>query len=146
MLPPCISYPAELTDWAARDLTPAQLEYAALDAAVTPKLMEKVLESVHAFVSVDHLLEEESIEDGQPERNNKSSATPKLHGPVIRRWEGDNALVEEIVSYRFLILPGSVDGSTIREFQAKQIVGPSWISTKTWTATESLPTKHAFSS
>ena len=49
---------AELTDWGKRELAPEQLEYAALDAAVTPKLLEKVLESVDARISIDHLLKE----------------------------------------------------------------------------------------
>ncbi len=127
-----------MTDWAARELTPAQLEYAALDAAVTPKLMEKVLESVEGYISVDRLLQQESIEDGHSQQSDET----KLHGPVICRWDGDDALVKEIVSYRFLSLPESSDGSTIGEFQAKQIVGPSWIATSMWTAIENPPAPH----
>ena len=53
----------ELTDWALRDLTPEQLEYAALDAAVTPKLMEKVLESIEADISIDQLVQQEPPDD-----------------------------------------------------------------------------------
>eukprot|EP00537_Pseudo-nitzschia_pungens_P001816 CAMPEP_0172373584 /NCGR_PEP_ID=MMETSP1060-20121228/52355_1 /TAXON_ID=37318 /ORGANISM="Pseudo-nitzschia pungens, Strain cf. cingulata" /LENGTH=87 /DNA_ID=CAMNT_0013099967 /DNA_START=23 /DNA_END=283 /DNA_ORIENTATION=- len=43
----------QLTDWAVRDLTSEQLEYAALDAAVPAALLEKVLESIDAHVSMD---------------------------------------------------------------------------------------------
>lgn len=104
--------------------------------------MEKVLESVEGYISVDHLLQQEPIDDGQSQQSDEI----KLHGPVIRRWDGDDALVKEIVSYRFLSLPESADGSTIGEFQAKQIVGPSWIATSMWTAIENPPVPHVVAS
>lgn len=123
----------QLTDWAERDLTPEQVEYAALDAAVTPKLLEKVLESIEARVSMDHLLTKEAVE-----RERTSDKAP-VDGPVIQRWDGDDALVKEIVSLRFLVLPESTDETTIVELQAKQIVGSSWIVSSMWTAVEDPP-------
>ena len=131
----------ELTDWAVRDLTQEQLEYAALDAAVTPKLMLKVLESVEAHISSNHLLPYES-EEGQNYEQNERSANGQLHGPVIRRWDGDDALMKEIVSYRFLSLPESADEKTIGELQAKKIVGSSWIASSVWTADQNPPTPY----
>lgn len=131
-----------------RDLTPEQLEYAALDAAVTPKLMEKVMESVDARISMDHLLQEESsaAEEEEQQQQNDPSDTAPLHGPVIQRWDSDDALVKEIVSYRFLLLPESIDEATIGELQAKQIVGPSWIASAVWTAVENPPAPYVFPS
>ena len=134
-----------------RDLTPEQLEYAALDAAVTPKLMEKVMESVDARISMDHLLQEESSaaneEEQQQQRQQHQNGpidTIPLHGPVIQRWDSDDALLKEIVSYRFLLLPESIDEATIGELQAKQIVGPSWIASAVWTAVENPPAPYVF--
>ena len=119
----------QLTDWGKRDLAPEQLEYAALDAAVTPKLLEKVLESVEAHISIDHLLLEQESD---------------IHGPIIRRHDGDEAMVKEIVSCRFLCLPETSDEATIYQLKAKQIVGPSWIATSTWTTTQEPPVPRVF--
>jgi hypothetical protein len=138
-----------MTDWAVRDLTPEQLEYAALDAAVTPKLMEKVLESVEARISMDHLLQQESVEEQQQQQQQQQkdpSDKAPLHGPVIQRWDSDDALVKEIISYRFLLLPESIDETTIGELQAKQIVGPSWIASSVWTAVENPPAPYVLPS
>ena len=126
-----------MTDWSVRDLTPEQLEYAALDAAVTPKLIEKVLESIKGSISLDHLLEQETAE--QQQKQDDTSVKASLHGPVIRRWDGDDALVKEIVSWRFLLFPEKTDERTIGEMQAKQIIGPSWIASSVWTAVQDPP-------
>jgi len=127
----------QMTDWSVRDLTPEQLEYAALDAAVTPKLIEKVLESIKGSISLDHLLEQETAE--QQQKQDDTSVKASLHGPVIRRWDGDDALVKEIVSWRFLLFPEKTDERTIGEMQAKQIIGPSWIASSVWTAVQDPP-------
>ena len=136
-----------MTDWAVRALTSQQLEYAALDAAVTPKIMERVLESIGAHVSMDHLPEYE----GQNESNNNNNDNDNnnnnnnndnnviLTGPVVRRRDGDDALVKEIVSWRFLLLPENTDEMTISELQAKQIVGSSFIASSVWTAVQNPP-------
>jgi len=129
----------QLTDWAVRDLTPEQLEYAALDAAVTPKLIEKVLESIEAKISMDHLLQQEAMEQQQQQQKNGTSDDAPLNGPVVRRWNDDDALAKEIASWRFLLLPKSTDETTIGELQAKQIVGPSWIASSVWTAVQDPP-------
>lgn len=141
-----LSVYSELTDWAVRDLTQEQLEYAALDAAVTPKLMEEVMKSIQAHISSNHLLSQESEEVEQQQQENESAANGQLHGPVIRRWDGDDALQNEIVSYRFLVLPESTDETTIGKLQAKQIVGPSWIASSVWTAVQNPPTPYELSS
>jgi len=119
----------ELTDWALRDLTPEQLDYAALDAAVTPKLMEKVLESIEADISIDQLVQQEPPDDEKS----------PVCGPVIRRTNNDDAFLKEIVSYRFLLLPECTDKSIIRELRANQIVGSSWIASTTWTSVQNEP-------
>ena len=119
----------ELTDWALRDLTPEQLDYAALDAAVTPKLMEKVLESIEADISIDQLVQQEPPDDEKS----------PVCGPVIRRTNNDDAFLKEIVSYRFRLLPECTDKSIIRELRANQIVGSSWIASTTWTSVQNEP-------
>lgn len=107
--------------------------------------MEQVLESVKAFISVDHLLQQEPKE-GQPLQQIEANNEAQLDGPVIRRWDGDDALAKEIVSCRFLLLPEGMDESTIGELQAKRIVGSSWIASSFWTAVESPPEPYVFSS
>jgi len=150
----------QMTDWAVRDLTPAQLEYAALDAAVPPKLLDKVLESIGAHVSMECLSQNE-VGDGVGENNSKDTNNgqpqpqqprpqpqqlqpqPQQHlfggGPVVRRQKGDDALVKEIVSMRFLHLAEHTDERIVSELRAKQIVGPSWIASSVWTAVENPP-------
>ena len=139
-----------MTDWAVRALTSQQLEYAALDAAVTPRLTERVLESIEARVSMDHLLQvglEQKNESNNNNNNNNNNVTTNsnnnvlelLNGPVIQRRDGDDAFVKEIVSWRFLLLPENTDEMTISELQAKQIVGSSWVASSVWTAVQTPP-------
>mmetsp|Transcript_31120 Transcript_31120/g.34824 ORF Transcript_31120/g.34824 Transcript_31120/m.34824 type:complete len:763 (-) Transcript_31120:523-2811(-) len=102
----------QLTDWAVRALSLKQLEYAALDAAVTPILAERVLESIGAIICMDQIGQNKSID---------------CILPFIQRWDGDLSLLKEIVSWRFLLLPESTDETTISKMQAKKIVGSSWV-------------------
>ncbi|VEU38457.1 unnamed protein product [Pseudo-nitzschia multistriata] len=112
----------QMTDWAVRDLTPRQLEYAALDAAVPPRLLEEALESIGA-----------SFSDEGPRGTEVSSC------PVPRRHEGDAALEGEVASVRFHRLSGDTDEETAGELGAKRIVGPSWILSSVWKAVEAPP-------
>ena len=116
----------ELTDWSIRPLSSQQLEYAALDAACTPQLTERVLESIGANISMDQLQ--------QVDQN-----TDTTFLPVIQRWDDDLSLIMEIFSYRFLLLPENTDEASISEMQARQIVGSSWVATSVWIAGEKPP-------
>ncbi|MGK3758400.1 MAG: hypothetical protein ACI8RD_010714 [Bacillariaceae sp.] len=115
----------ELTNWLIRPLSSQQLEYAALDAACTPQLTERVLESIEANISMDQLQ--------QVDRNTDTFL------PVIQRWDDDLSLIMEIFSYRFLLLPENTDEATISEMQARQIVGSSWVASSVWIAGEEPP-------
>ena len=126
-----------MTDWAVRDLTSAQLEYAALDAAVPPKLLDKVLESIGAHVSMECLSQNE-VGDGV-EENNNGQQQRFGGGPVVRRQKDDDALVKEIVSMRFLHLAEHTDERIVSKLQAKRIVGPSWVASSVWTAVQNPP-------
>jgi hypothetical protein len=95
----------QVSDWMARPLTNKQSDYAALDAAISPALVEKALESVDARINGDL--------------------------PRIERWQGDEGLSKAIESWRFFILE-SDDPTTIQKLQAKQIVGPSWTVAQSW--------------
>jgi hypothetical protein len=95
----------QVSDWAARPLTQHQLDYAALDAAISPLLTEKVLESIQGRINGDK--------------------------PLIERWDGDEGLAKEIDSWRFFFLQ-TEDRNAIKKLQAKQIVGSSWIVTQNW--------------
>jgi prolyl-tRNA editing enzyme YbaK/EbsC (Cys-tRNA(Pro) deacylase) len=95
----------QVSNWSERPMKSEQLEYAALDAAISPKLVEKVLESIDASIDM-------SI-------------------PMLKRWDGDENLSKLIESWRFMFLE-TEDDTRIQEVQAKQIVGPSWVVSQNW--------------
>jgi hypothetical protein len=101
----------QLSNWSLRPLHEDQIEYASLDAAISPVLVERALESIGARISTNHL--------------------HAFGGPVIERQAGDVGLSKEIVSWQFLCLE-SADEQSIKELQAKQIVGTSWIASSSW--------------
>jgi hypothetical protein len=102
----------QVSDWSARPLTSQQLNYAALDAAIPPRLTEKVLESIDARINGDR--------------------------PLIERWDGDKGLANEIESWRFLVIR-SEDPEDISNPQAKRIVGSSWIVAQSWITGKTPP-------
>ena len=89
----------QISDWSQRPLSDSQKEYAALDAAVTPLLLQKAMESIQARIFVE----------------------PKLQ---VGRWLDDTAFSRAIQSWRFLFLdPDNL--VAIRRLQAKRTVGDS---------------------
>jgi hypothetical protein len=102
----------QVSDWSIRPLTAEQMEYAALDAAVTPAIVEKLIKSVDAkFFSK----------------------------PQLGRWADDVSFDKFITSWRFLFLETD-DAKTIRKLKAKRIIGSSLVVTQFWVSGEEPPT------
>jgi prolyl-tRNA editing enzyme YbaK/EbsC (Cys-tRNA(Pro) deacylase) len=107
----------QLSDWSARPLLPVQMEYASLDAAIAPALVEKTLESIAASIK---------IMGGDKQ-------------PRIERWTDDSSFTKSIQSERFLCLPNPADPNLIEKVDAKQIMGPSWIAAQDWITGDEPP-------
>lgn len=99
----------QISDWSCRPLSSAQREYAALDAAVTPFLFEKVLEL------------------------GKARWVRELQ---IGRTDDDTALAESIISIHFDF---AVDENIIREAKARKIVSNHWLVTQWWVSGREPP-------
>ena len=102
----------QISDWSLRPLTSAQIEYAALDAAVTPALFQKALD----FVKAGWI--EGSLQFG--------------------RWADDPSFDKAITSVRFMFLDGE-DATTIRKLKAKSAVGSPYVVTQTWVTGSTSP-------
>lgn len=103
----------QCSDWSSRPLVYEQLEYAALDAAVTPVIVESLLQKVDAkFVST----------------------------PQVGRWKDDSSFTDHITSWRFLFLE-TPDDSAIRKLDAKRIVGNEYVVSQNWITGTSTPPK-----
>jgi hypothetical protein len=101
----------QISDWSIRPLTAEQTEYAALDAAVCPAIVEKLMEQVEA------------------------KFFPK---PQLGRWVDDVSFSKFITSWRFLFL-ATDDDKAIRKLKAKRIVGNSFMVTQFWVSGEEAP-------
>jgi prolyl-tRNA editing enzyme YbaK/EbsC (Cys-tRNA(Pro) deacylase) len=95
----------QVSDWSARPLSQKQIEYASLDAAISPILAEKAMETVYAHVNIVK--------------------------PRLERWEGDDSLKKALVSWRFLLLETD-HPEAIRKLHATSLVGRSWIVSQDW--------------
>eukprot|EP00980_Cylindrotheca_fusiformis_P012427 scaffold3046_cov105-Cylindrotheca_fusiformis.AAC.26 len=103
----------QVSDWSIRPMTPAQIEYASLDAAVTPYLTEHMLHQVGATINQD---------------------------PRIGRWDNDTAFADALKSWKFIVLNQRVDGNTIRKLNAKRVVGLSYVVSQSWiSGSEEIP-------
>jgi prolyl-tRNA editing enzyme YbaK/EbsC (Cys-tRNA(Pro) deacylase) len=100
-----VSKEYQVSNWSGRPLSEAQKEYASLDAAISPVIAEKALQSINASINGNL--------------------------PRIERWYGDEGISKAIDSWRFLFLQIE-DEEVIRKLQAKQVVGPSWVVTQSW--------------
>ena len=101
----------QISDWFCRPLSSAQQEYAALDAAVTPVLLEKSLELVGA----------------------KWVAEMQLG-----RKEEDTVFAESVVSIRFLLVK-DVNPGIVRNLKAKKIDSNHWLVTQSWVTGREVP-------
>jgi prolyl-tRNA editing enzyme YbaK/EbsC (Cys-tRNA(Pro) deacylase) len=95
----------QISDWQRRPLSDGQKEYAALDAAVAPAIVEKALRTMEASLNL-----------------------PRLN---IEHWERDDRLSDIVESLRFTFIP--IEGTKpSKNQQAKQVLGDHWIATETW--------------
>lgn len=108
-----LSKEQQCSNWARRPLTREQINYAALDAAVTPAVVEHLLEVVGASVSTR---------------------------PAIERWEGDKDFASILVSYRFLFLSDDQQNdASIRKLKARRMIGNRYVVTQCWIAGHPVP-------
>lgn len=102
----------QVSDWSVRPLLPEQVEYAALDAAVTPAIAERLIGEIRAHFCTC---------------------------PVsLQRRNGDTAFAESLLSYKFHLYP-STETAAIQKWNAKRLVGDYFLVSQTWTATEPKP-------
>jgi hypothetical protein len=101
----------QISDWSIRPLTAEQMEYAALDAAVTPAIVEKLMESVDA---------------------------KWFNKPQLGRWVDDVSFSKFITSWRFIFLETD-DDKAIRKLKAKRIIGHSYVVTQFWVTGDEAP-------
>jgi hypothetical protein len=98
----------QISDWSLRPLTDAQMQYAALDAAVAPMLFERAVEPIEARIFVQ----------------------PSLQ---LGRWEEDSPFKDAIRSLRFVFIDPS-NQMAIRRLRVKQSVGDDiYVVSQSWT-------------
>ena len=95
----------QCSDWSQRPLTAEQIEYAALDAAVTPFMVEKMIGDLEASFFGDK--------------------------PYLGRWESDVSFKTAISSLRFVFIH-TIDPNIQRKLKAKQVVGAPMIVSQSW--------------
>ena len=102
----------QVSDWSVRPLSAEQMEYASLDAVVTPVLFEKCLDIVEA-----------------------GWIEGKLQ---VGRRKDDPSFDKSISSTRFLFLEDD-DPTTVRKLKAKKAVGSPYVVTQTWVTGSKTP-------
>jgi 3'-5' exonuclease len=105
----------QVSDWSARPLTNEQIEYAALDALVTPILVAQFFEELDLSVF--------------------------LPGPEMGRWIGDAPYAKFLASFKFLFLQPDTDVTVVKKLKAKSVLSnqPLLVVTQTWTTAEDAP-------
>jgi 3'-5' exonuclease len=124
----------QVSDWSQRPLSPEQKEYAALDAVVTPYIVERLLEAMGAsFVVPSSSLPSSSTSSAL------SSSTTTMP-PRMERWGNDAAFVPYFQCFRFLLL-NDTERLAIRRWKAKRVVGDDsyYLVSQTWIAGQSVP-------
>ncbi|KAL3934510.1 MAG: hypothetical protein SGBAC_009788 [Bacillariaceae sp.] len=107
-----ISKECQVSNWSARPLSAEQLEYAAIDAAIGPVLVEKAMESINATIHTEI--------------------------PRVERWEGDDKISKVISNWRFTHFYSEDTRSEHEKHQletlkASQVIGEESI----WTVSQS---------
>ncbi|CAJ1968940.1 unnamed protein product [Cylindrotheca closterium] len=102
----------QTSDWSSRPMTLSQIEYAALDAIITPYLLEHLLSLVEG--TIDQF-------------------------PTLGRWENDTAFADAIKSWKMIVLNHSDDSVAIRRLNAQRTVGSSFVLAQSWTTGDEPP-------
>ena len=101
----------QVSDWSIRPLSSAQQEYAALDAAVTPVLLEKSLALTGAAW---------------------------IGNVRLGRKQDDAFFADSVSSIRFL-LAKDLNADTVSELKAKKVLPGYWLVTQEWTTGQNTP-------
>jgi hypothetical protein len=101
----------QVSDWGIRPMSEEQIEYAALDAAVSPVLLEKSLQLANAGVIFEN--------------------SPRSSSLQLGRWENDGIFARSVLSWRFLLLDTN-DPRAITKLKAKRVVGEPYVVTQRW--------------
>jgi prolyl-tRNA editing enzyme YbaK/EbsC (Cys-tRNA(Pro) deacylase) len=113
----------QISDWAQRPLSKEQIEYASLDAVISPFLLDESLKMTKATL----ILQE-------------TPTTPTLQ---IGRWMDDESFAKAIMSWKFMILEDAASSNAVHKLKAKRIIGNELIVTQYWptgTAAPQTPT------
>jgi len=105
----------QCSDWSVRPLSPKQVEYAALDAAVTPILIEQLIGQVDARF---------------------------FDTPQLGRWKDDSSFKEAVTSWRFLFLDtteNTISRAALKKLHALRVVGNPYVVTQTWVSGKDPP-------
>jgi 3'-5' exonuclease len=103
----------QCSDWSKRPLSVPQIEYSALDAAVTPIMVEKMMTNLNIRFFGDK--------------------------PYLGRWENDVSFKASISSLRFVFVQ-TFDPAVQRKLKAKRVVGDPLVVSQSWT-TGDIPPK-----
>ena len=102
----------QISDWSCRPLSEEQLIYGALDAAVTPGILEKAM----ALANVQW-----------------------NEGLQLKRNIDDRVFSKAITSLRFVFLNRDSSSAAIRKLKAKTIVSDEWLVTQKWVTGQAVP-------
>lgn len=102
----------QCSDWSKRPLSHEQLEYASLDAAVTPIIVEKIVKDLNAQFFPDK--------------------------PLLGRWNNDMSFKKTISSWRFVFVH-TTDFNLQRKLKAKRVVGDPLVVSQSWTTGDVPP-------
>jgi hypothetical protein len=111
----------QTSDWSIRPLKQSQLDYASLDAAVLPVIVERLMELIGC-----HLY----------------STSGDCNAPELGRWDDDKAFRNMIQSSRFLFLDCEIDRQAAQKLRAKKVVSGQenvLVATQTWKSGDEMP-------
>lgn len=104
----------QCSDWSKRPLSDEQIEYASLDAAVTPIMVEKMITDLDL------------------------RARFFWEKPQLGRWENDTSFKKAISSWRFVFVH-TTDFNVQRKLKAKRVVGDPLVVSQSWITGEVPP-------